>query len=345
MTIKKEELVKALGEAGFNQSALDLQNWDIMDARAKELSKGLSEARARKINDEVKVESNDFLDHWESKTKHPKEPTAGMPEGKKSGQKSTPTGFKLKMVKGEDKETPLQKSKVQGNVAKCKDCKKPLLVGSKDANPVAIYYTNKKTGAKTSGSTKQHVCTNCLSGDMKKGEEPPRLKNLRNKARAADESGNSKLNQRAAEIKQDNKSSSVDLEQKVRKRYKLTKSELVKALGEAGYYQSALDLQNWDIMDERAEELSKANTLDYGKMNKPTNTEKNPANTLDYKKLNTADVGAEKAAREAKNKARQDTMIGGNVEKEKANIELARRREINQGTPRTALDTIKSKRK
>lgn len=44
-------------------------------------------------------ETKNFLDHWEPATKHPKEPTAGMPEGKKPGQKITPTGFKLKVVK------------------------------------------------------------------------------------------------------------------------------------------------------------------------------------------------------------------------------------------------------
>lgn len=44
-------------------------------------------------------ETKNFLDHWEPKTKHPKEATAGMAPGKAKGTKTTPTGFKLKLVK------------------------------------------------------------------------------------------------------------------------------------------------------------------------------------------------------------------------------------------------------
>src|SRR5690606_31822632 len=42
--------------------------------------------------DEPDSETKQFLEHWEPQTKHPKEPTAGMPAGQKAGQKTTPTG-------------------------------------------------------------------------------------------------------------------------------------------------------------------------------------------------------------------------------------------------------------
>jgi hypothetical protein len=44
-------------------------------------------------------ETKNFLDHWEPPTKHPKEPTAGMPSGKLKGQRTTSTGFKMKLIK------------------------------------------------------------------------------------------------------------------------------------------------------------------------------------------------------------------------------------------------------
>lgn len=44
-------------------------------------------------------ETGNFLEHFNPATKHPKEPTAGMPKGTKAGEKTTSTGFKLKLVK------------------------------------------------------------------------------------------------------------------------------------------------------------------------------------------------------------------------------------------------------
>lgn len=54
---------------------------------------------AKDEHSEPDEETKNFLEHWEPKTKHPKEATAGMPQPKKSGQKITPTGFKIKLVK------------------------------------------------------------------------------------------------------------------------------------------------------------------------------------------------------------------------------------------------------
>lgn len=66
---------------------------DILDALEK---KALD-----KPDYDTDPETDNFLEHFEPKTKHPLEPTAGMPPGKKQGEKVTPTGFKLKVVKEE----------------------------------------------------------------------------------------------------------------------------------------------------------------------------------------------------------------------------------------------------
>jgi hypothetical protein len=46
--------------------------------------------------------TKDFLANWEPATKHPTEPTTGMPPGKKKGERKTSTGFKMKLVKALD---------------------------------------------------------------------------------------------------------------------------------------------------------------------------------------------------------------------------------------------------
>lgn len=43
--------------------------------------------------------TKNFLEHFEPKTKHPLEPTAGMPPSNKKGQRVTSTGFKMKLIK------------------------------------------------------------------------------------------------------------------------------------------------------------------------------------------------------------------------------------------------------
>lgn len=54
---------------------------------------------AKKDGSEPDEETKNFLEHFDPPTKHPKEPTAGMPASNKPGQKTTSTGFKLKLVK------------------------------------------------------------------------------------------------------------------------------------------------------------------------------------------------------------------------------------------------------
>lgn len=44
-------------------------------------------------------ETESFLNSFSPKNTHPKDPMAGMPDSTASGQKTTPTGFKLKLVK------------------------------------------------------------------------------------------------------------------------------------------------------------------------------------------------------------------------------------------------------
>jgi len=90
-----------------------------------------------------------------------------------------------------------------------------------------------------------------------------------------------------------------------------------------------------------------ANTINYKEMNRPKHMDK-PKNTIDYKQVNSANPDAENAAREAKHKAKQNTMVGGSPEKDAAQAELARRRAAirssGSGTPvKPAMETIKER--
>jgi len=52
-----------------------------------------------KSRSEPDKETKSYLDSFTPETKHPAEPTAGMPKGTKRGEKVTSTGFKLKLIK------------------------------------------------------------------------------------------------------------------------------------------------------------------------------------------------------------------------------------------------------
>ena len=107
---------------------------------------------------------------FQPKTKHPLEPTAGMPEGKKLGERKTSTGFKLKSVKKEEvmkvdangqwslskdrcwdgyKPAPGKKAYEKGSCEKVKKEDKDIVVAEEGTN-------NRKTYLETFGKTEDN---------------------------------------------------------------------------------------------------------------------------------------------------------------------------------------------
>jgi len=68
---------------------------------SSQLAKSSSPAKPIDSQYGADKETQNFLENWEPPTKHPLEPTAGMPKSNKKGQRTTPSGFKLKLLKEE----------------------------------------------------------------------------------------------------------------------------------------------------------------------------------------------------------------------------------------------------
>ena len=59
------------------------------------------QSEAKKSDYGADDDTKNFLEHFDPETKHPLEPTAGMPKSNKLGERTTGTGFKLKIAKKE----------------------------------------------------------------------------------------------------------------------------------------------------------------------------------------------------------------------------------------------------
>ena len=76
---------------------------DIVDREMDEHNQKMHSGQKAQKSDDYGADKDtkNYLEHFNPATKHPKEPTAGMPAGKKQGERTTPTGFKLKVVKAD----------------------------------------------------------------------------------------------------------------------------------------------------------------------------------------------------------------------------------------------------